>query len=163
MNINRLAMLHDRVFHSFSYLTSLLLFVMRWHWGALLMKAGAGKIAAPEKIVPFFDSLGIPFPEFNVFLVSHVEYYFGALIMIGLASRIVAVPLLITMVTAMATAHLDAFWMSFPSWNPIEWNIAPIAAESPFNYILMLLFVLALGPGKISVDAGLKYFRERAL
>jgi putative oxidoreductase len=161
MNIHRYAHIHDRFFNLFTYLTSLLLLVVRWNWGTLLMKAGADKMAAPDRFVAFFEGLAIPFPTASVHLVSHVEYYLGALLVIGFASRLSAIPLLITMITAMGTAHYSAIQQSFPAINPMTWSIAPIAGESAFSYILMLLFILILGPGKFSVDGLIKGIRAK--
>ncbi len=154
---------YSRFFAPFAYLTSLLLLVVRWNWGSLFMKAGAGKLGAPDRIVDFFTFLGIPFPELNVVLVSWVEYGGGFLLMIGLASRLVSIPLLITMLVAMFTAHAKAISLSFPVWyNPTTWDIVPLAAEGPFAYIIAVLLVLIWGPGKFSIDAAIKGVLSRS-
>ena len=152
---------YTRFFAPFALLMPLVLLVLRWNWGALFMKAGADKIAAPDRFVKFFDGLGIPFPEANVWLVSHVEYYLGFLLLIGLGARLAAFPLFITMVVAMFTAHWDGVASSFPSFNPMEWNFAILAGESPFIYMVVTILVMALGPGMFSIDGILKGIFDR--
>ncbi len=81
--------------------------------------------------------------------------------MIGLFSRTIALPLFATMVVALFTAHLDGVQQAFPTFNPMSWQMEHLVSQTPFHYMVMLLFVMILGPGKISLDALLKALRER--
>ena len=61
----------------------------------------------------YFASLGIPFPEFNAWLVAATEFFSGIFFLLGFLSRLAAFPVVITMVVAVISAHLQGGW-SYP-------------------------------------------------
>jgi DoxX len=65
------------------------------------------------KVVGFFTSLGIPLPAFNACFVSSLELVGGALLFLGLGSRIIALPLTIDMLVAYITADREALFPIF--------------------------------------------------
>src|SRR5260370_41373629 len=83
-----------------SYLQSTLLLVVRLYWGWQFFQTGLGKLMHIPKIVDFFTSLGIPFPTFNAYLVGSLECVGGALLFLGLGTRIIALPLTFNMMIA---------------------------------------------------------------
>jgi putative oxidoreductase len=68
------------------------------------------------------------------------------LLLLGLGSRLVSVPLMFTMGVAYATAHREELGKIFS--DPDKFTDAP-----PFLFLLASVIVFAFGPGKISVDA----------
>ena len=54
----------------------------------------------------FFGSIGIPLPEVSAALVIALELVGGLLLILGLGTRWVAIPLAITMLVALFTVHL---------------------------------------------------------
>lgn len=135
---------------------SLLLLAMRLYWGKAFFLSGWSKMHSIDKVTLFFENLHIPFPALNAYLVGSMECAGGLCLLIGLASRLVSIPLAITMLVALFTAHHDSFvhfWTDFDSFSQ----------EAPFLYLLTSLIVFAFGPGKISIDALLKrvFFRTR--
>ncbi len=138
-----------------SNLQSLLLLGMRLFWGYGFFQSGWGKFQNIEKVVDFFRDLGIPFPEVNAYLAAGVECIGGLLLLIGLGSRLVAIPLAFTMVVALLTAHWNA--VSHILQSPDEFVML-----TPFNFLLTCLIIFAFGPGAFSVDALLeKIFRRK--
>lgn len=127
------------------FLQPYLLLAMRLYWGFAFFLAGFGKINNPEPAVDFFTSLNIPFPLYMVQVVAWVEAVGGICLLAGFASRLIAIPLAITMIVALLTAHSEA------TFALIE-NPQRFINQMPFNYLLTSLIVLCFGPGKFSLD-----------
>jgi uncharacterized membrane protein YphA (DoxX/SURF4 family) len=129
-----------------SYLSDLLLLVVRLYWGSMLVRSGWQKFVNLDATAQFFESLRIVWPKFNAVLSGSVEVGCGLLLVIGLAARIAAVPLTINMLVAFAAASGDRFRAIFSA--PNDFVTAP-----EFLYLFACLLVLAFGPGAISLDA----------
>ena len=84
--------------------------------GAIFMKEGSGKLfgwfggEGFAAACQYFDSLGIPFPVLNTLLVSSVEFFGGLTLFLGFLTRLAAIPIAITMVVAILTAHRGGGW-----------------------------------------------------
>src|SRR5271156_5746232 len=85
-------------------LQSPLLLAIRLYWGWQFFLTGRGKLMNPRKVAEFFQSLHIPFPAFNVYLAGGTECFGGLLLLAGLGSRLVALPLIFVTVIAYLTA-----------------------------------------------------------
>lgn len=131
---------------------SLLLLALRLIYGGQFLVAGYGKLQHLEKVTAFFTHLGIPAPGFNAALVGTTEAVGGALLVIGLGTRLAAVPLVIAMIVAYLTAHAaDAF-------NSLK----AFTGQPPYQFLLASLILLAFGPGWASADALIRRrFRPR--
>jgi len=69
--------------------------------------------------------LGLPFPELMAALVGGTEFLGGWLLVFGLATRLIAIPLMITMLVAAVTAHWQYGWNALPESTltvPWEWR-----------------------------------------
>jgi putative oxidoreductase len=130
------------------------LLILRLYFGWRFMVAGSGKLLNVETHTGFFTDWGIPFPMLNVYLAGTTETVCGFLLLIGAASRVITIPLIVTMLVAYMTAHTDQ-WAAF-------WGNTPLFFKAPpFPYLITAIFVLLFGPGRISVDSFLGYcFRE---
>ena len=76
--------------------------------------------ALPEVVSWFGNSdwgLGLPFPALLAFLAGWTEFLGGWLLLVGLLTRVVAIPLAFTMFIAMATVHIDHGWFSITPSN----------------------------------------------
>jgi putative oxidoreductase len=92
-------------------------------------------------IAGWFEGMGIPFPTLNAYLAATTEFAAVILLPLGLATRIISIPLIITMIVAIVTVHLGN-----------GFNAGDNGFEIPLYYILMLFSLLVTGSGKISVD-----------
>lgn len=128
-----------------SCLQSPLLLAMRLYWGWQFFQTGKGKLMHPEKVAAFFQSLHIPLPAFNAFLAGGTECFGGLLLLIGLGSRLVCLPLLFLLTIAYVTAEKEAL-------NSIFSDPDKFTAATPFLFMFACAVVLAFGPGKLSVD-----------
>ncbi len=120
---------------------SYLLLAMRLFWGYQFFQTGMGKLSDISKVTAYFESLSIPFAEANAYMVGSFEMVGGILLMLGLGTRLIAIPLIVILCTAFATAHREAIH-----------DADSFVSQSPFNFLLMCLVVFAFGPGKFSLD-----------
>lgn len=143
--IDRFETLQERVGSLANGLRSPLLLVLRVTWGWQFFQAGWGKLGNLGDVTNYFESLGIPAPGLNAAAAAATECFGGLLLLVGLGSRLVAIPLAFTMVVAYATAHRDAAAAVFS-------DLGGFTSQAPFLFLLTSLIVLAFGPGAVSVD-----------
>jgi putative oxidoreductase len=129
-----------------SSLQSPFLLAVRLYWGWQFMQTGWGKLSDIGKVVGFFTDLGIPSPALNAYFVSALEFGGGILLILGLGSRLIALPLVIDMIVAYITADREALLSIFS--NPDKFT-----AAAPYTFLVASLIVLIFGPGKVSLDA----------
>src|SRR5271170_3618434 len=131
----------------------LFLLILRLYFGYGFMSAGLGKLLNVETHTVFFRDWGIPLPTLNVYLAGTTETVCGFLLLIGLASRIITIPLIGTMIVAYLTAHTEQFYAL--------WGNTPLFFKAPpFPYLFTCFVVLLFGPGVLSVDGIIKRLLE---
>lgn len=123
-----------------------LLLALRLYWGYQFFITGRGKLLNIERTAAFFESIDIPLPLANAYAAGITECVGGLLLLIGLGSRLAAIPLVATMFVAYATAHREELMSIFS--DPDAFVTAP-----PFLFLLASLIVLVFGPGRLSLDA----------
>jgi putative oxidoreductase len=128
-----------------SYLQLPVLLVLRLYWGWSFFQTGLGKLQNLERTTDFFQSLGLPLPGLNAAMAGTVECVGGLLLLIGLASRLTAIPLIVTMIVAYFTAEIDTVKNIFS--EPDKFTGA-----DPFLFLLAAVLILAFGPGAFSLD-----------
>lgn len=134
---------------------SVLLLLIRIYFFWQLFKIGLSKLENIATPIGFFTKLGIPYPEISAWVVASTECFGGILIVAGLASRLAAFPLTISMAVAYWVADRNAV---LNIWGHPDKFIS--AAEFPF--FLAALIVLCFGPGWFSLDAIFgRLFRRR--
>jgi putative oxidoreductase len=137
-------------------LTFLAPLVTRLVMGQAFYQTGSGKIANFANTVSFFTELGIPMPEANAFFVSRLEFWGGPLLVVGLATRLVALGLASTMVVALLTADRESFLDALRGAGD-----AGLTDVVPFVYLLFLVWLVLVGPGMVSLDAFVARWLER--
>lgn len=115
--------------------------VARFTLGVLFVSTGWGKVHSLDRVTGFFLELGIPAPAFHAHLVSFVELLGGALLIVGLCSRLAALPLVVSMGVAIVTAQREQIHGLPDLFGLVEWT-----------YLALLLWVALAGPGKVSLD-----------
>ena len=117
------------------------LLLVRASLAAVFVPSGWGKLHDLEKVTGFFTDLGIPAPHFNAVLVAVSELGRGVLLLVGLASRLAAVPLVISMTIAIVTAKRADIS-----------GVTELFAVDEFIYIVLAIVVIVLGAGLVSID-----------
>lgn len=92
-------------------------------------------------IAEWFGGMEIPFPVLNAYLAASTEMAAVVLLPLGLATRIISIPLIFTMIVAIITVH----------WSN-GFNAGDNGFEIPLYYMLMLFVLLTNGAGKFSID-----------
>jgi putative oxidoreductase len=99
------------------------------------------KIKDINAIVEWFRSSEIPAPVLNAYLATYTELFGFIFLTLGFATRIISIPLIITMIVAIKTVHWEN---GFPASDN--------GYEIPLYYMIMLIALLFMGPGRISID-----------
>jgi putative oxidoreductase len=115
--------------------------------GTTFVHTGWGKLHNFARTSEFFASLGIPFATANAGFVSTLELVGGALLIVGLGTRVIAAALSGSMVVALITADRQAF---LTSWSAAS-DTTPTDVAS-FTMLLFLIWLVLLGPGTASLD-----------
>lgn len=106
--------------------------LLRLFLAPVFISAGLTKMMAFESTVSWFGNpdwgLGLPLPWLMAFLATATELVGGFLLLFGLATRLIAIPLMITMLVAIFTVHWDNGWFAIAPSDPATSMAAPLAA-----------------------------------
>lgn len=114
--------------------------------GAVFLSEGIQKFLFPDTLgAGRFAKIGLPAPEYLGGLVGSTEIVCGALVLLGLLTRLASIPLIVIMLVAIATtkaevlAH-EGFW--------------PMMHGSRTDWAMLLgsSFLLLKGGGRWSID-----------
>ena len=94
-----------------------------------------------DTTVQWFTSLGIPFAPVMTLLTASVEILGVLLLVLGLFTRLITVPLMIIMVIAVLTVHISN-----------GFAVANNGFEIPLYYFLFLSILASHGAGEFSLD-----------
>ena len=124
------------------------LLLIRLAVGLIFFSQGILKFTDPNMGVARFTRIGFPHPNFTAHFVGCFEIVCGALVLLGLWTRLSSLPLLIIISTAIATTKLpelarpnQGFWFMVSD------------ARTDFAMFCSLLFLILEGGGAWSLDA----------
>jgi putative oxidoreductase len=140
--VDRLQVLAARVLDFLERLRWLAPLLARLAVGLLFTSTGWGKVHSISKVTEYFESLHIPAPGFNAVLVGYSELIGGALLVLGLITRLAAIPLIASMVIAILTARLGDLH-----------NVFDLVGFDEFTYLVVLVMIVLIGPGSAALDA----------
>ena len=112
----------------------------------------------------WFESMGIPLPTLNAYMAASTEMLGAVLLTLGLATRLISIPLLVLLSVAILTVHgANGFnvmddaqvWSdAYVNGELVEGMIVYLqnGYELVLYYMLMLFVLLTHGAGKISID-----------
>jgi putative oxidoreductase len=133
----------------------------------LLLRMMAGSVFLWEGILKFvyvnqgvgrFTKLGLPLPAVTAHFVGVLEIVGGALLLAGLATRLIAIPLMIEMVVAILSTKISLFLGTSPLPLPPApptigfWAVLH-EVRSEWAQLLVCAFLFRAGPGPLSLDA----------
>ncbi|MBN1789389.1 MAG: DoxX family protein [Bacteroidales bacterium] len=115
--------------------------------GLVFLSEGIQKFIFPELTgAGRFEKIGFANPEFLASFVASFEIVCSVFILIGLSVRIAAIPLLIIMITAIATTKIPILL------GKGFWSMAH-EARTDFAMTMLIVFLLIYGSGKLSIDS----------
>ncbi|MGA8530265.1 MAG: DoxX family protein [Acidobacteriaceae bacterium] len=116
--------------------------------GWVFISEGIQKFLFPNALgVGRFEAIGIPLPQFAAPFVGFVEIFCGALLIVGVLTRLAALPLLAVILTAIGTTKIPELWHV----NQGVWFMLH-DARTDFSMLLGLIFLLIVGPGPLSIS-----------
>lgn len=127
--------------------------------GGVFLSEGIQKFLLPDLIgAGRFAKIGIPYPEIMGPFVGAFEIGCGALVLLGLLTRLAAVPLIVTMIVAILSTKIPillgrGYWLfSAPKANLSGfWSMAH-ESRTDFSMLLGAIFLLVVGAGPIAFD-----------
>lgn len=117
--------------------------------GGVFLSEGMQKFLYPVALgVGRFTTIGIPAPEFTAPFVGVVEILCGFLVIVGLLTRLAAIPLIVDISVALASTKIPILMKS---------GFWAMAHEARTDYTMLLgsIFLLCIGAGPLSVDGRL--------
>jgi putative oxidoreductase len=122
---------------------NLMFLVLRVAISALMLTHGYGKLqsALAGGEIQFMDPFGLG-QAASLYLAVFAEFFCSIFLILGFATRLAVIPLIVTMLVAVLIAHGS---------DPFE------KKEMALHYLLVYLVILVCGAGKYSLD----YFISR--
>ncbi|MCH8557942.1 MAG: DoxX family protein [Balneolia bacterium] len=119
--------------------------IIRIVLGYVFLVAGFQKFIFPDDMGPGrFAEMGFPMPVFTAYFTGFFEVLCAVLILVGLASRLASVPLIIIMLTAIITTKIPGLGDGF-------WDFAH-SVRLDFSMLMAALFVFVNGSDQSSLD-----------
>lgn len=115
--------------------------LVRLFVGYFFIETGWGKVHNLDALAERFAGWGIPFPAANAALSAYAELIGGALVFIGLFTRLASVPMVINMVVATLSVKL----------KKVTGLDDFVELDEPL-YALTFLWLIFSGPGFLSFD-----------
>jgi putative oxidoreductase len=155
-----LASTYDSFAKSASKGQSVFLLLIRLYIGYQCMVSGYEHLSHFDNTVATFrDDFKVPMPRISAAISGATELGGGALLLVGLAARLVCVPLVINFIVALLAANL-----SDPTYRPLLlhfWDHPNVIInDTSFPFLMTSLIVLLFGPGIFSIDGMIRHFRR---
>ncbi|SFV66592.1 probable integral membrane protein NMA0226 [hydrothermal vent metagenome] len=94
-----------------------------------------------HSVAQWFESMSIPFPLLNAYMAASTEILGVILLVLGLFTRLISLPLIVVMIVAIATVHFSH-----------GFSAGDNGFEIPLYYMLFFALFASLGAGKFSLD-----------
>jgi putative oxidoreductase len=124
------------------------LFLIRLPVGLIFFTQGILKFIDPKMGVERFTRIGFPHPAFTAQFVGVFEIACGALVLVGLWTRLASLPLLMVITVAIVTTKLPELGRP----NQGFWYMVS-DARTDFAMLCSLIFLAIMGGGRWSLGA----------
>lgn len=130
---------------------SVFLLLIRLYWGWQFFISGKAHLTHLQDTADFFATLHLPLPKLQAIFAGSTEMFGGLLLLVGLGSRFISIPLAGTMIVAYLTADIEKVKNVFHDADAF-------VTATPFLFLMASVIVFTFGPGEFSVDRLLKKF-----
>lgn len=175
--------LHNAIFLRLRHLDGLAPLAIRLYLVPVFWMAGTQKLSGIENTIEWFGNpdwgLGLPFPTLLAYMAAYTEAIGALLLLVGLATRWISIPLMVTMLVAIFAVHWDSGWAAIAdsgsqdvavrlgaarellqehgnySWLTEKGNFVILnnGIEFAVTYLIMLFALLFTGGGRyVSAD-----------
>ena len=156
--------LYDRVFGLISnHLGGVVSVTLRLVLGPVLIGAGWEKISGDN----WFSQDLLPFPfnvipvELSWFLASWTEFIGGICLLLGLATRVWAIPLAVTMLVAAGSVHWDNGWPAVAPSNPAQICVPDTEAHAQSN--ILQRYIKCYNVNERTIEASKRLSRAKSI
>lgn len=136
--LNFLILWPERIANHFLWMGPL---IARVTVGYVFMLTGWGKLQNLDRVTEYFTSLGIPAPQILTPFVAGLECFGGALLIVGLFTRIMGGGLAVTMIVAILTAK----------WEEVD-SLHTLLGFEETLFLAIFTWLAISGAGKASLD-----------
>ena len=160
-----LADLYDRIIGVLGQFDGVASLLLRLILGPVLIAAGWEKLSGENWFGSQLAAFPFPFnmlpPELSWFLASWTEFIGGILLLLGLGTRLIAIPLAVTMFVAAYAVHLDNGWPAIAPSNPPAACIAGSEAHRDSN--VFERYIKCHNVNERTIEASERLARARAI
>lgn len=173
----------NTIFSRLQHVDGLAPLAMRLYLVPIFWMAGTGKLQGIDSTIEWFGNpdwgLGLPFPTVMAYMAAYTEAIGALCLLIGVATRWISIPLIVTMLVAIFAVHWDNGWAAIAdsgaediavrlgeakdllrehgnyTWLTEKGNFVVLnnGIEFGVTYLVMLLGLLFTGGGRyVSVD-----------
>ena len=123
MQLNSIHLTYRKLLHRLHIFDGIPPLLLRLYLAPVMLQAGWNKATSFDDIVLWFGNpewgLGLPFPFLMAALATGTELVGGILLLLGLFTRLVSLPLMVTMLVAAVTVHAENGWLAIA--DPSSW------------------------------------------
>ena len=106
--------IHNAIFPRLQYLDGLAPLALRLYLVPVFWMAGTQKLSHIDSTIDWFGNpdwgLSLPFPTLMAYMAAYTEAIGALLLLVGLATRWISIPLMVTMLVAIFAVHWDSGW-----------------------------------------------------
>lgn len=106
--------IHNAIFSRLRHFDGLAPLALRLYLVPVFWMAGTQKLSGIQYTIDWFGNsdwgLGLPFPTLLAYIAAYTEVIGALLLLVGLATRWISIPLIVTMLVAIFAVHWDNGW-----------------------------------------------------
>ena len=156
---------YERLISFFSHFDGVASLLLRLILGPVLIGAGWEKITGDNWFSFSLESFPFPFnvlpADLSWFLASWTEFLGGILLLLGLGTRLVAIPLAVTMFVAAYAVHLDNGWPAIAPSSPPAIGIPD--TETHANSSVLARYIKCYNVNERTIEAAKRLERAKSI
>lgn len=131
-------------------------FILRLVLGTVFLAHGylAAFVYTPAGTADYMESIGLPLAGLSAWVLIAAHFIGGAMLLLGLWTRLNAIVHVVVMFVAAVAAHLDqGFYLRAVILDPASGTTAVVGFEYALTVAVATLALVFVGPGSLALDA----------